>query len=239
MMLNGPLPGALQNSQHATLQTSACDALSSILPEAFGSLQVTEHFYKLGIFTHWNFSCLLDCINIKPLKITWRGQGSRLEYFLRSDYWTLEKAMLRVISLTNQLNCGSQKLFGPATNTQPWLLMHGMEGKNFIAWGRGEGLLFCWLSIWRDSWANSRGLMFPNLHASFFFWLAFKTLNCSVCPGRSKRICWPSSPFATWNMLLNMKALAAYHHCIVQLLLCHCALLDGQCSARSHLPKNC
>ncbi|XP_038615603.1 HEAT repeat-containing protein 6, partial [Tachyglossus aculeatus] len=37
-MLNGPLPGALQNSQHPTLQASACDALSSILPEAFGCL---------------------------------------------------------------------------------------------------------------------------------------------------------------------------------------------------------
>ncbi|CAH2221344.1 HEAT repeat-containing 6 [Pelobates cultripes] len=38
MILNGPLPGALQNEQHPTLQTSACDALSSILPEAFSNL---------------------------------------------------------------------------------------------------------------------------------------------------------------------------------------------------------
>ncbi|XP_029468389.1 HEAT repeat-containing protein 6 [Rhinatrema bivittatum] len=38
MILNGPLPGALQNEQHPTLQTSACDALSSILPEAFSAL---------------------------------------------------------------------------------------------------------------------------------------------------------------------------------------------------------
>ncbi|XP_063484739.1 HEAT repeat-containing protein 6-like isoform X1 [Symphalangus syndactylus] len=38
MMLNGPLPRALQNSEHPTLQTSACDALSSILPEAFSNL---------------------------------------------------------------------------------------------------------------------------------------------------------------------------------------------------------
>ncbi|XP_059127343.1 HEAT repeat-containing protein 6 [Peromyscus eremicus] len=37
-MLNGPLPRALQNSEHPTLQASACDALSSILPEAFSSL---------------------------------------------------------------------------------------------------------------------------------------------------------------------------------------------------------
>ncbi|XP_077021230.1 HEAT repeat-containing protein 6 [Tamandua tetradactyla] len=38
MMLNGPLPRALQNSEHPTLQASACDALSSILPEAFSDL---------------------------------------------------------------------------------------------------------------------------------------------------------------------------------------------------------
>ncbi|KAM6163938.1 HEAT repeat-containing protein 6 [Rhynchocyon petersi] len=38
MMLNGPLPRALQNSEHPTLQASACDALSSILPEAFSVL---------------------------------------------------------------------------------------------------------------------------------------------------------------------------------------------------------
>ncbi|KAG8588818.1 hypothetical protein GDO81_006113 [Engystomops pustulosus] len=38
MILSGPLPGALQNEQHPTLQTSACDALSSVLPEAFTSL---------------------------------------------------------------------------------------------------------------------------------------------------------------------------------------------------------
>ncbi|XP_069827594.1 HEAT repeat-containing protein 6 [Dendropsophus ebraccatus] len=38
MILSGPLPGALQNEQHPTLQTSSCDALSSVLPEAFTSL---------------------------------------------------------------------------------------------------------------------------------------------------------------------------------------------------------
>ncbi|KAJ7308893.1 hypothetical protein JRQ81_008168 [Phrynocephalus forsythii] len=37
-MLNGPLPAALQNAQHPMLQTSTCNALSSILPEAFSSL---------------------------------------------------------------------------------------------------------------------------------------------------------------------------------------------------------
>ncbi|XP_036766926.2 HEAT repeat-containing protein 6 isoform X2 [Manis pentadactyla] len=38
LMLNGPLPRALQNSEHPSLQASACDALSSILPEAFSNL---------------------------------------------------------------------------------------------------------------------------------------------------------------------------------------------------------
>ncbi|XP_036922890.1 HEAT repeat-containing protein 6 [Sturnira hondurensis] len=37
-VLDGPLPRALQSSEHPTLQASACDALSSILPDAFSSL---------------------------------------------------------------------------------------------------------------------------------------------------------------------------------------------------------
>ncbi|KAK9536626.1 hypothetical protein VZT92_006393 [Zoarces viviparus] len=37
-VLSGPLNGALQSEQHPTLQTSACDALSSILPQAFSQL---------------------------------------------------------------------------------------------------------------------------------------------------------------------------------------------------------
>ncbi|XP_070772847.1 HEAT repeat-containing protein 6 [Enoplosus armatus] len=37
-VLSGPLNGALQNEQHPTLQTSACDTLSSILPQAFAQL---------------------------------------------------------------------------------------------------------------------------------------------------------------------------------------------------------
>lgn len=45
MMLNSPLPRALQNSEHPTLQASACDALSSILPEAFSSLPVTQGLF--------------------------------------------------------------------------------------------------------------------------------------------------------------------------------------------------
>ncbi|KAM9177392.1 HEAT repeat-containing protein 6 isoform 2-T2 [Mergus octosetaceus] len=56
MMLNGPLPGALQNSQHATLQTSACDALSSILPEAFGSLQNDQQILCITLLLGLNHS---------------------------------------------------------------------------------------------------------------------------------------------------------------------------------------
>lgn len=41
-VLSGPLNGALQNEQHPTLQTSACDALSSILPQAFAQLPVSR-----------------------------------------------------------------------------------------------------------------------------------------------------------------------------------------------------
>uniref|UniRef100_A0A671WP84 HEAT repeat-containing protein 6 n=1 Tax=Sparus aurata TaxID=8175 RepID=A0A671WP84_SPAAU len=37
-VLSGPLNRALQNEQHPTLQTSACDTLSSILPQAFAQL---------------------------------------------------------------------------------------------------------------------------------------------------------------------------------------------------------
>ncbi|XP_029304804.1 HEAT repeat-containing protein 6 [Cottoperca gobio] len=37
-VLSGPLNGALQSEQHPTLQTSACDTLSSILPQAFAQL---------------------------------------------------------------------------------------------------------------------------------------------------------------------------------------------------------
>lgn len=40
-VLSGPLISALQNEQHPTLQTSACDTLSSILPQAFSQLPVS------------------------------------------------------------------------------------------------------------------------------------------------------------------------------------------------------
>uniref|UniRef100_A0A671PCM2 HEAT repeat-containing protein 6 n=1 Tax=Sinocyclocheilus anshuiensis TaxID=1608454 RepID=A0A671PCM2_9TELE len=40
-VLGAPLISALQNEQHPTLQTSACDTLSSILPQAFSQLPVS------------------------------------------------------------------------------------------------------------------------------------------------------------------------------------------------------
>lgn len=55
-VLSGPLNAALQNEQHPTLQTSACDTLSSILPQAFAQLPVsfpsTELFYTANIELH-------------------------------------------------------------------------------------------------------------------------------------------------------------------------------------------
>lgn len=40
-ILSGPLNGALQNVQQSRVQMSACDALSSILPQAFAQLPVS------------------------------------------------------------------------------------------------------------------------------------------------------------------------------------------------------
>uniref|UniRef100_A0A8B9GH49 HEAT repeat-containing protein 6 n=1 Tax=Amazona collaria TaxID=241587 RepID=A0A8B9GH49_9PSIT len=56
MMLNGPLPGTLQNSPHATLQTSACDALSSILPEAFSRLKNDQQILCVTLLLGLNHS---------------------------------------------------------------------------------------------------------------------------------------------------------------------------------------
>ncbi|XP_067328105.1 HEAT repeat-containing protein 6 isoform X1 [Anolis sagrei] len=55
-MLNGPLPAALQNSQHPTLQTSTCNALSSILPEAFSGLSNDKKILCITILLGLNHS---------------------------------------------------------------------------------------------------------------------------------------------------------------------------------------
>nr|XP_020642610.1 HEAT repeat-containing protein 6 [Pogona vitticeps] len=55
-MLNGPLPAALQNSQHPTLQTSTCNALSSILPDAFSSLPEDKQILCITILLGLNHS---------------------------------------------------------------------------------------------------------------------------------------------------------------------------------------
>ncbi|XP_043910839.1 HEAT repeat-containing protein 6 [Protopterus annectens] len=55
-MLSGPLPVALQNIQHPTLQTSACDALSSILPEAFNKLQNDRQILCITVLLGLNHS---------------------------------------------------------------------------------------------------------------------------------------------------------------------------------------
>ncbi|KAK1331093.1 hypothetical protein QTO34_009041 [Cnephaeus nilssonii] len=57
MMLSGPLPRALQNAEHPTLQASACDALSSILPEAFSSLR-----------SDWQILCITVLLGLNDSK---------------------------------------------------------------------------------------------------------------------------------------------------------------------------
>uniref|UniRef100_S4R4P8 HEAT repeat-containing protein 6 n=1 Tax=Petromyzon marinus TaxID=7757 RepID=S4R4P8_PETMA len=48
-MLSGPLPPALQSAQSAALQTSACDVLSTILPDAFPLLPVDRQMVCLTV----------------------------------------------------------------------------------------------------------------------------------------------------------------------------------------------
>ncbi|KAM6467286.1 HEAT repeat-containing protein 6 isoform 2-T2 [Liasis olivaceus] len=55
-MLNGPLLAALQNSEHPTLQTSTCDALSSILPEAFSCLPDDKQILCITVLLGLNHS---------------------------------------------------------------------------------------------------------------------------------------------------------------------------------------
>ncbi|XP_067864408.1 HEAT repeat-containing protein 6 isoform X1 [Heptranchias perlo] len=55
-MLNGPLPAALQNDEHSTLQTSTCDAVSSILPEAFNSLPNEKQILCITVLLGLNHS---------------------------------------------------------------------------------------------------------------------------------------------------------------------------------------
>ncbi|KAL8199194.1 UNVERIFIED_CONTAM: HEAT repeat-containing protein 6 [Gekko kuhli] len=55
-MLNGPLPRALQNSQHPMLQTSTCNALSSILPEAFSDLPADKQILCITVLLGLNHS---------------------------------------------------------------------------------------------------------------------------------------------------------------------------------------
>ncbi|KAK6473272.1 HEAT repeat-containing protein 6-like [Huso huso] len=71
VMLNGPLPGALQNTQHPTLQTSACDALSSILPEAFSSLPDNRQILCITMLLGLNHSenSLVKAASVRALGV--------------------------------------------------------------------------------------------------------------------------------------------------------------------------
>nr|XP_003469514.2 HEAT repeat-containing protein 6 [Cavia porcellus] len=70
MMLNGPLPRALQSSDHPTLQASACDALSAILPEAFSSLPNDRQILCITMLLGLN-----DCKNRLVKAATSRALG--------------------------------------------------------------------------------------------------------------------------------------------------------------------
>ncbi|XP_058298365.1 HEAT repeat-containing protein 6-like [Hylobates moloch] len=56
LMLNGPLPRALRNSEHPTLQASTCDVLSSILPEAFSNLPNDRQILCIAVLLGLNDS---------------------------------------------------------------------------------------------------------------------------------------------------------------------------------------
>ncbi|XP_036444533.1 HEAT repeat-containing protein 6 [Colossoma macropomum] len=55
-VLTGPLIGALQNDQHPTLQTSACDTLSSILPQAFSQLPDKTQVFCITVLLGLTYS---------------------------------------------------------------------------------------------------------------------------------------------------------------------------------------
>ncbi|KAJ7997528.1 hypothetical protein DPEC_G00229950 [Dallia pectoralis] len=55
-VLSGPLNGALQSQQHPTLQTSACDTLSSILPQAFTQLPERSQTLCITVLLGLTFS---------------------------------------------------------------------------------------------------------------------------------------------------------------------------------------
>uniref|UniRef100_A0AAY5L420 HEAT repeat-containing protein 6 n=1 Tax=Esox lucius TaxID=8010 RepID=A0AAY5L420_ESOLU len=55
-VLSGPLNGALQSQQHPTLQTSACDTLSSILPQAFTELPERSQTLCITVLLGLTFS---------------------------------------------------------------------------------------------------------------------------------------------------------------------------------------
>lgn len=80
MMLNGPLPGTLQSSPHPTLQTSACDALSSILPEAFSLLQVGKHTLNMVVLPLRLCLCPPDYSSVNPFK-TYQDKVKKLSQF--------------------------------------------------------------------------------------------------------------------------------------------------------------
>ncbi|TRY57314.1 hypothetical protein DNTS_008900 [Danionella cerebrum] len=70
-ILAGPLISALQNEQHATLQTSACDTLSSILPQAFSQLPGKNQVLCITILLGLTYSenALVKAASVRALGV--------------------------------------------------------------------------------------------------------------------------------------------------------------------------
>ncbi|XP_066502758.1 HEAT repeat-containing protein 6 isoform X2 [Hoplias malabaricus] len=70
-VLTGPLIGALQNDQHPTLQTSACDTLSSILPQAFSQLPDKTQVLCITVLLGLTYceNCLVKAAAVRALGV--------------------------------------------------------------------------------------------------------------------------------------------------------------------------
>ncbi|CAN9501359.1 unnamed protein product [Ophioblennius macclurei] len=70
-VLSGPLNSALQNEQHPTLQASACDILSSILPQAFAQLPDKTQLMCVTVLLGLTYieNCLVKTAAVRALGI--------------------------------------------------------------------------------------------------------------------------------------------------------------------------
>lgn len=110
--------------------------------------------------------------------------------------------MLGVIILSEQLNCGSQQLFGPAINTQPWQWCTGDGGQEFHGMREGWGIVTLLVNSLKSQLSQQPGPDVMHPFACVFFSLcnmkyAFKheslgrgsPLHCAA-PSVSLCPCW-------------------------------------------------